>query len=277
MLILFASSLQLIIGIVVIAALSLLSVRIRVLDAPGALTGALISFASLLAGGLSWLFMIIAFVLIGSLLTRFRYEYKMKLGSAQEKGGRRSWQNALANGLVGGVIALAEIVSNHPVFAVAYLASISAAMSDTIATEIGLLSSSKPRLIYNPRKIVAPGVSGGVSALGELAGLVSAVGLAGFGVVIGVFSLGSTIVWPVLASVVLSSFIAMNLDSLLGATVQGVNKCIVCNATTESLYHHGKSTVTVKGIRYLENNMVNLMSTIIAAIVAAAIYLALVP
>ena len=97
MLILFASSLQLIIGIVVIAALSLLSVRIRVLDAPGALTGALISFASLLAGGLSWLFMIIAFVLIGSLLTRFRYEYKMKLGSAQEKGGRRSWQNALAN------------------------------------------------------------------------------------------------------------------------------------------------------------------------------------
>lgn len=277
MFLLLPSSPQLIIGIIVIVALSILSVRVRALDAPGALTGALISLASLLAGGLSWLIMIIAFVLIGSLLTRFRYEYKMKLGSAQEKGGRRSWPNALANGLVGGIVALAEVVSNHPVFAVVYLASISAAMSDTIATEIGLLSSSKPRLIYNPRRIVAPGVSGGVSGLGELAGLLSALGLTGFGIVIGVFSSGSFLVWPLLASVVLAAFIAMNLDSLLGATIQGINRCVVCNVKTESLYHHGKRTVTVKGIRYMENNMVNLTATIIAAALSAAIYLVLVP
>ena len=265
------------IGIIIIAALSILSVRVRVLDVSGALTGALISSASLFAGGLSWLVVIIAFVLIGSLLTRFRYEYKLRLGSAQEKGGRRSWPNAVANGLVGGLVAVAAIMSHHHVFAVAYLASVSAAMSDTIATEIGLLSSSKPRLIYNPTTIVTPGVSGGVSGLGELAGLFSALGLSGFGIAVGMFSGSSSIIWPPIASVVIASFIAMNFDSLLGATVQGTNRCVVCNATTESLSHHGKRTVTVKGIRYLENNMVNLIATVVAAVMASAIYLALVP
>jgi uncharacterized protein (TIGR00297 family) len=274
---LLPSTLQLIIGVVVIAVLSIFSVRARVLDMPGALTGALISSASLFAGGLSWLVIIIAFVMMGSLLTRFRYDYKLKLGSAQEKGGRRSWPNAVANGLVGGVIALAEIVSHRPVFAIAYLASIAAAMSDTIATEIGLLSNSKPRLIYNLTRVVTPGVSGGVSRLGELAGMVSALGLGGFGIAIGVFSAHSSEILPALASVVIASFIAMNFDSLLGATVQGMNRCTVCNATTESLHHHGKSTVSVRGIRHLENNMVNLIATLVAAAVGAAIYLVLVP
>lgn len=276
MLSLLPSSEQLIIGAIIIVALSVLSVRVRALDVPGALTGALISLASLFAGGLSWLAIIIVFVLTGSLLTRFRYEYKLKLGTAQEKGGRRSWSNAVANGLIGGLFAVAEIVSHQPIFAIAYLASISAAMSDTIATEIGLLSSSKPRLIYNPRKVVAAGVSGGVSGLGELAGLISALGLGVFGIAIGVISGQSSYVWPALASVVIASFIAMNCDSLLGATVQGMNRCVVCNETTESLRHHGKSTVTVKGIRYLENNMVNLISTVVAAALGVAIYLVLV-
>lgn len=277
MLLLLPSSLQLATGIIVIVGLALLSVRLHVLDVSGALTGALISSASLLAGGLSWLVVIIAFVLLGSLLTRFRYQYKQKLGSAQEKGGRRSWPNAIANGLVGGIIALAEIVSHHQVFAVAYLASISAAMSDTIATEIGLLSHSKPRLIYNPARIVSPGVSGGVSGQGELAGMVSALGLGAFGIAIGVVSVNSSLIWVALASVVIASFVAMNFDSLLGATIQGVNRCVVCNETTESLYHHAKRTTTEKGIRYLENNMVNLICTVVAAAIAASIYLVLVP
>lgn len=269
-----ASTLEIVIGSIVIAVLSVASVKVRALDVPGALTGAAISFASLLAGGLSWLAVIIAFVLVGSLLTKYRYEYKLKLGFAQEKGGSRSWPNALANGLVGGVFAVAEIITRQPVFAIAYLASISAAMSDTVATEIGLLSRSRPRLIYNLRKVVQPGVSGGISGLGELAGLLSSICMGAFGIAIGMFSARSSVIWEYLVAIVIASFIAMNLDSLLGATIQGVNKCVVCNETTENLSHHGKKTATMKGIRYLENNTVNLIATMIAAAIGATMYLA---
>ncbi len=73
----------------------MLSVRFRALDVSGAVAGALISFATLLAGGLDWLAIIITFVLISSLLTRFRFDYKQKLDSAQEKDGRRSGETLL--------------------------------------------------------------------------------------------------------------------------------------------------------------------------------------
>ena len=90
---------------------------------------------------------------------------------------------------------------------------------------------------------------------------------------IGVLSARSSIIWEYLVTVVAASFIAMNFDSLLGATIQGVNKCVVCNATTESLSHHGKRTLTIKGSRYLDNNVVNLIAAVASAAIAASIYL----
>jgi uncharacterized protein (TIGR00297 family) len=263
-------------GTIIIAILAALSVKVKALDFPGAISGALISFAALLAGGLAWLSIIIAFVLISSVLTRFRYSYKQNLGSAQEKGGRRSWPNALANGLVGGIISLLEIATHQPWLSVAYLASFSAAMSDTIATEIGLLSRSEPRLILDPAKTVTPGTSGGITLIGELAGLVSAVGLCGVGLFLGLLpgQLSKMVLAFVLS--VVASFVAMNIDSLLGATVQGRYKCGVCGIPTESLYHHGERTIPEQGISFLDNNGVNLLTTIAAALIAGGIYLALV-
>lgn len=273
----FPSVTVVVFGTAIIMMLAALSVKVRALDIPGAMTGGLISFATLLAGGFAWLAIIITFVLISSLLTRYRYEYKRKIGSAQEKGGRRSWQNALANGLVGGVLALAEIQTHKDIFAVAYLASIAAAMSDTIATEIGLLSKSTPRLIFNLRKIVPPGTSGGVTGLGELAGLMSALGLCGLGAGIGVVLGNSAAVGISFVSAVFAAFVAMNMDSLLGATLQGRNKCKSCGLLTEELYHHGEPTMPETGLRFLDNNAVNLVTTTIAGLTAAAFFLVFVP
>lgn len=271
------SAIVVLFGTALIIVLAVLSVKVRALDVPGAVTGGLISFTTLLAGGLAWLAIIITFVLISSLLTRYRYDYKHRIGSAQQKGGRRSWQNAVANGLVGGVLALAEIQTHKDLFAVAYLASIAAAMSDTVATEIGLLSRSTPRLIFNPRKIVPAGTSGGVTGLGELAGLISAVGLCGLGAGIGVVLGNSAVVALSFVAAVLAAFLAMNIDSLLGATVQGRNKCKSCGLLTEELYHHGEPTSAETGFRFLDNNAVNLITTIIACLTAMAFFLVFVP
>ena len=267
---------EIVTGTTLIVILSVLAVRFRAIDVPGTATGALISFATLLAGGLSWLAVIISFVLISSLLTRYRYDYKQRIGSAQEKGGQRSWQNTLANGIVGGVAAILELATHQEIYTIVYVSSIAGAMSDTIATEIGLLSNSQPRLITSFRRVVMQGTSGAVSALGEVAGLVSAIGLSGMALLLGAVSGSNVHLTFAFLSVVVGAFLGMNFDSLLGATLQGKNRCKVCGKPTENLVHHGEPTTSESGIRYLENNLVNLFSTMAAALIAVAIFLVLI-
>jgi len=260
---------------VLIGILAVVAYRGKAIDVPGAAAGAVISFVVFLAGGFAWLFVIVAFFVISSILTRYRYDYKQRLGSAQEKGGVRSWPNTLANGLIPGLAAIAEIITHQDVFIVAFLGSVAAAMSDTVATEIGLLSKSKPRFIVNLRKFVEPGTSGGVTLIGELACLVSAIVITGIGTFLGVINGGYRTVSAAIPAVILGAIIATNFDSLLGGTVQGRNRCVVCGARTESLTHHGEQTVSVTGKRRMDNNAVNLIATLAGAIVSIALFLLL--
>lgn len=264
------------IGVILILALTIIAIRSKTIDFPGATLGALISLAALIAGGFAWLGIIVVFFGVSSLFTRFRYEYKRRLGSAQEKGGIRSWPNTIANGLVSGIVSLAAIFAQKEIFAVAFLGCMAAAMSDTIATEVGVLSKSRPRSIVNLKALVEPGTSGGVSLLGELAGLASAFGIATFGLGLRIITGGILSQLSALIAVVLSGVIATNFDSLLGATIQSQNKCQVCGSSTERLTHHGMRTIKVKGIKFVENNVVNLVATAVAALISIGAYTAFV-
>ena len=268
---------ELSIGMLVILGLTTLAIWSKSIDFSGAAFGALISLAALIAGGFAWLTIIVVFFGVSSLFTRFRYEYKRKLGSAQEKGGIRSWPNTLANGLVSGIAALATIFVHQEIFAVAFLGSMAAAMSDTIATEIGVLSKSRPRSIVNLRVFVSPGTSGGISLLGELAGLASAFGIATVGLALHIISGNTFSQLSAFGAVVLSAVVAENFDSLLGATIQSQNQCQICGSRTERLFHHNKRTITLRGIKFVENNLVNLIATAIAALISNGAYLVFVP
>ncbi|MDA4129880.1 MAG: DUF92 domain-containing protein [Thaumarchaeota archaeon] len=259
-------------GILVIAGLAILAIRTGAIDFSGAALGAIICLTAFLAGGFNWLLVIVAFFVISSLFTRFKYDYKKKLGSAQEKGGVRSWPNTLANGLVAGLAAVAELISHQDIFIIAFLAAVAAAMSDTIATEVGLLSGSKPRMIVNLKKFVEPGTSGGISILGELAGTASALGIALLGIYLKIINGTFGIVLAGFLAVFLGAILATNLDSLLGGTVQGVNRCQVCGEKTESLVHHGMPTLPWRGHRILDNNAINLIATIAAALLSIGLY-----
>jgi uncharacterized protein (TIGR00297 family) len=271
----YPSEFQIVIGVILITILAVVAYRSRAIDALGAGAGAVISFVAFVAGGFAWLLVIVAFFGISSVLTRYRYDYKKQLGSAQEKGGVRSWPNTIANGLVAGLAALGEIATHQDLFIVAFLGSIAAAMSDTVATEIGLLSKSKPRSILNLKKFVEPGTSGGITLLGELACVTSALVLTAIGASLGILAGNYRNILAAVLSVIFGAIIATNFDSLLGGTVQGRNKCVVCGAKTEALTHHDVSTVSVSGNRILENNAVNLIATLCGALVAMGLYLLL--
>ncbi len=268
----FPSEIELALGVILILVLAIVAYKAKAIDVPGAAAGAVISFVAFLAGGFAWLIVIVAFFAISSVLTRFRYDYKKQLGSAQEKGGVRSWPNTLANGLIAGLAALGEIATHEDIFIVAFLGSIAAAMSDTVATEIGLLSKSKPRLIVNLKKFVEPGISGGVTLLGELACVTSALVITAIGTSLGILAGNYRILAAASFSVIFGAIIATNFDSVLGGTIQGRNKCQVCGASTEGLTHHDTPTVSVAGKKLIDNNAVNLIATLAGALVSMGLF-----
>jgi uncharacterized protein (TIGR00297 family) len=268
------SGFELVIGVLVIAVLAIIAVKSRAIDIEGAVSGSVITFLAFLAGNFAWLLIIVIFFGVSSLFTKYKYDYKRKLGSAQEKFGIRSWQNSVANGGVAGIASTAELLLHSELLAIMFVASVAVALSDTLATEVGVLSKTKPKLITNPSKTVDPGTSGGVSFLGGGVAILSALCLSLVSIslaIIGGDSLPSIL--DAAVSVVLGALIGVVLDSILGASIQGINKCIVCNRLTESFTHHGQKTVTVRGYRYFDNNVVNFVSILVGALCSVGIYL----
>jgi uncharacterized protein (TIGR00297 family) len=271
------SELELVIGVLLILGLAAIAVRWHAIDIEGSVAGSVISFLAFLAGGFSWLFMIVIFFGVSSAMTKYRYDYKRKIGSAQDKFGTRSWPNSLANGGLSAIAAAGEIFTHSEILAIMFLSSIAVAFSDTLATEIGLLSRSKPKLITRPSRTVEPGTSGGVSLLGEVAAVISAVGLSLIGVAAAIITGNSFFtLFAATTAVVFGAIIGVFFDSVMGATVQGINKCMVCNKLTENFTHHGQKTQTVKGFRYFDNNVVNFVGILAGALSSLGIYLLIV-
>jgi len=57
-------------------------------------------------------------------------------------------------------------------------------------------------------------------------------------------------------------------DSILGATVQRKGVCVVCGKPSESPRHDGQPTRVISGVPFVENNIVNLLASIVGAVVA---------
>ena len=259
---------EIILGLLIISIMSILAFRLRYLDRGGVIAGIVIGSIILIGFGWSALILMMVFFTFSTFSTRLRYSYKRQLGFGQEKGGKRGWRNTLANGGIAASSALASLFLGGVIFHVIFLGAIATSMADTLATEIGLLSRSKPRLITNLRKKVGAGTSGGVSSLGELM-VVSGSLLIGI-----LASFLEFFPMPILEVILIAlsgGLIGSHIDSILGATIQSINRCLVCGAITESNNHHNKPTESFKGFRIIENNIVNFLSTLAGALAAVGI------
>ena len=62
-------------------------------------------------------------------------------------------------------------------------------------------------------------------------------------------------------------------DSLLGATVQAIYYCPTCEKETEKTLHTcGTNTQQTRGWRWLSNDMVNFISSLVGALVAVVVW-----
>ncbi|MFB6217332.1 MAG: TIGR00297 family protein [Candidatus Aenigmatarchaeota archaeon] len=186
--------------VAVCSALAVVTWKRNVLSAPASALAFAMGLLIWVMNGIEWLSVLVSFLIVGYMGTKCHYSEKSSIGV--EEGSCRRIENVLGNGTSPLLFALLFMP-------VAFAGSIATALADTLASEIGVLSS-RSRLITTLEK-VDPGTNGAVSPLGLLFSVVGASIVA----VMGVYLLSTGFV-PVFAG----GFIGCQIDSVLGAVLE---------------------------------------------------------
>lgn len=237
----------------------------RALDGSGAVAAAILG--TLAAGaGWDWAVLLVAYFGSSSLLSRLRRsERDLRTAGRLEKAGPRDAVQVAANGGMFGIAAAGFLMTGSPMWTVAGAAALAASAADTWATEIGTLARSTPRSVLTGRAVL-PGTSGGVTVQGLTAGVA---GAAFVGAAASMLGWDRSMVNAATAGGVLG----MLLDSLLGAGAQARRWCATCDAATEQRVHTcGSPTELHGGLRWLDNDGVNVLCTVGGAIAGVILW-----
>lgn len=223
---------------------------------------ATIIIGSLVSVGFGYrgLFLLGLFFASSSLWSKFKRAKKQSLQNKVEKGEQRDIVQVFANGGVAAFASLLYVLTDSELWIFFYISAIAAANADTWASEIGTLSRKQP-ILLSKLKRVEPGTSGAVSVLGTTAGLAGSL----------LITLSSYLIWPEVSIMVfivltLIGFLGNLIDTLLGASIQVVFKCSVCGIETEKTVHCTKETNYFKGVPFCNNDVINFVSILLAAI-----------
>lgn len=278
--------LQTFIGLAFSSSIGIIAYRRQSLTLSGAwgaaITGALIFGL----GGWVWGMLLITFFVLSTLLSKYKETFKERLAEKFAKGSRRDLGQVLANDGAGVILALAYPILPDPILLFAFSGAMATVNADTWATELGVLAKRPPRLITTG-KVVEPGTSGGISLLGTLATLAGGgtIGAAGAlfialdrlvrpATMTGPFSI--RLGWLLIVSSALGGLAGSLFDSLLGATVQAIYYTRVRHKETEkAIDPDGTPNELVRGWRWLNNDWVNFLSSMVGAAISAGIYVAL--
>ena len=189
-------------------------------------------------GWRGWL-AVVAYLVLGSLVTRLGLRDKQDRGLAEARGGRRGPENVWGSAATGALLALliGAGVEARALLLVGFSASFAAKLADTFGSEIGKRWGRRPVLITTLRP-VPPGTEGAISLAGTLA---SAAGSVVMTLVLWQLRLLPSISISLL--VMLIGLLATLAESLLGALAQD-------------------------RISWLSNELVNALQTLLAAVMA---------
>lgn len=216
------------------------------------------------AAGLAWAALLVAFFVAATSLTLWGADEKLRLAERTVPRGReRNALQVVANGGVYVLLALLFTRAGDARWALGALGALGAASADTWSTEVGTLLGGAPRSIATARALPI-GMSGGVT----VAGLVAGLGGAAFVGAIGAAFL--PLPWAPAAGLATAAGFAGSVgDSLLGATLQSKRYCDRCNEWTERRVHPcGYRTRHRAGVYAVTNDVVNLLATVVGAVIA---------
>lgn len=236
----------------------LVSYKLKFLTKDGSVAAFLLASFVYGYGGWKWTVPILTFFILSSLISKARKKKNRKVEDYFDKTGTRDYLQVLANGgIAGGLVFLYYIFKAEAIF-LAYLVFVAAACADTWSTEIGNIFRGKTVSIIT-FKPVHPGVSGGVSLMGSLGGLAGSAAV--------VFSAFAWIENHHIFALIIIGFLGTVTDSITGATLQEHFRCGKCGIITERKLHCKGPTLKHSGLRFIDNDTVNLLSCTISAII----------
>jgi uncharacterized protein (TIGR00297 family) len=196
---------------------------------------------TLLLGSLDWpgWWAVVLYLALGSLVTRLGYRRKQQQGLAEARGGRRGPENVWGSAATGAALAVLTVLPSAPValLQLGFAASFAAKLADTCGSEIGK-RWGRHTVLITTLKPVPPGTEGAISVEGTVASLVGSAVMATLMLWLGLLSDGGC--WLLVALV---GLVATLIESLIGATLQ-------------------------PRFRWLTNEWVNALQTLIAAVLA---------
>lgn len=248
----------------------------RSLSISGAFAALIVGTILYAMGSLAWFGSMIFFFVSSSFLTKWKHAAKAIVESTYEKTGQRDAGQVMANGALAALFCMAHEWTAQPEWIYLFLGVMATVTADTWATEIGGQSRQKPVSVVS-WKVVEPGTSGGVTLLGLLA---SACGGASIGLLVWLFAWmsGDTQVteagpiWLWLMLGLVGGLAGSLADSALGALWQRKNRCHVCGKEMESSQHCGQRTSHARGLGWLGNDGVNLISSVFGGMVTLLLF-----
>jgi uncharacterized protein (TIGR00297 family) len=289
---------RLVLGLLLSSIIGWLAYQRKSLTA-GGVAGAILTGTIIFGlGGIACGCLLVVFFVTASALSHYKGVRKRSIAEQFDKGSQRDLGQALANGAVAALFALcsglAWLAGTSTVIIIfcftAIIGALASANADTWATELGVLSRSRPRLITDLSRVVEPGTSGGVTRDGTLAAAAGAL-------VIGVINLffmllasvlgAGRVAWLLLynAQVNLPGNLGLVLavaalfggvvgtlaDSYLGATVQAMYFDTRRNRVTERRCEpDGTTNRLLRGRPWFNNDWVNFAASLAGATVACA-------
>lgn len=248
-----------VVGVLVLAFLSYRYQALTRSGAYGAICVALLIYFGLSIPGL---LLLSAFFLSSTLIGRLTKPLAQE-SEMVEKGDQRDFSQVVANGGWSAVAAFLFGVTGDDFWIFAFIVSLGAATSDTWASEIGRLSRTAPIHIITGKRLLQ-GQSGGITFIGTAGALAGSICIAGLAWVLHWFGLLPTNYHFPVFFIILAAFLGQWTDSLAGAVLQGSYRCGNCQRVTEKRIHCGEKTILVKGLKNINNDVVNHVCTLSA-------------
>ncbi|MDD3478265.1 MAG: DUF92 domain-containing protein [Candidatus Izemoplasmatales bacterium] len=208
---------------------------------------------------LLWIILMLFFI-ASTLFTKFHQKEKAQWAHLGTKGGRRDAFQVMANGLPPVLFSMFSYFSGNETFSIMAVIAIAVSNADTWASELGELTKGKTVSILTFR-IIEKGQNGGVSWFGTLASLLGALYIAFFYGMISILFEHALFnaIWMTSLWIVLGGFLGGMIDSILGASVQAE---YVFSGSKDA-----QSKVLKRGLRWMSNDLVNLLSSLLAALI----------
>lgn len=208
----------------------------------------------------------LCFLLMCYFIVFFISVFKKKVLHIKKTEKARNFIQILINGGIGTLFIILYACSGLRHFLYLSIVAIGGCFIDSVSSDIGVLSSKSPYDLLR-RRTVPAGISGGMSVLGTFAALSVTAVIALYSFFVFRIPAGDCILIYILI------FCQTLVDSALGSLCQVKYRCLSNNLLTENPEYCAEKTEYYEGIKWMDNNIVNLTSSLIICFIAILFFI----